>query len=105
MRKSLKLSALTLILVLAFSPFAHAADQDTWLDKLGDWYASRGKPPAEQKRIQLERQTRRLFRRYSAGMENAALQAPPAADKQTKRLQIGGEIPKKTGPPKERYVD
>ena len=87
---------ITLILVLSFALCAPAVTPVTWaaseaseiaqdnvVDKVGDWFATRGKTEAERKAILAQRKTDRVAKRA----EKQAMKAKKRAEQETKKAQ------------------
>lgn len=89
---------ITLVLVLAFAlstpvftPVTWAASDaselahDNVIDKVGDWWATKGKADQEKQAILAERKTARVAKRA----EKQAAKAKKQAEKETKKAQKG----------------
>lgn len=87
---------ITLILVLSFALCSPALTSVTWaaseaseiaqdnvVDKVGDWFATRGKTENERKAILAQRKTDRVAKRA----EKQAMKAKKRAEQETKKAQ------------------
>ena len=68
---------------------ASAVSDDSVIDKIGDWFATRGKSDAEKQKILAERKMKRMAERTQRKLEKEQKKASRELNKQKNQMQKG----------------
>ncbi len=79
---------LVLTVVFLSVPMVYAADEDTAIDKMGDWMATIGKSGLEKDQMLAERKAARTAKRLEQQTKKAAKEAEKSAAETQKKLGL-----------------